>query len=246
MYNIGSLSHPYMELPIQSRIHGSVVCLIDDEDAPLVNQYRWYVTKQGYVTTVLVTSGKGRQGIKLHRLLMNAPKGVMVDHINRNKLDNRRSNLRLCVRAQNQANRENNPNTDGVSWDKRGNQWVVHVGNGAKRESYKGSFDDKNAALNCYNHYALEKYGEFASLNECEVMSREEWEAKRKLKHYASKYTYVQKGRIFGKSPWYVEVVTFEGKRHYVGYYETEEEAAKARNAYMEQHHLSAGLSVLR
>lgn len=246
MYNIGSLPHPYMELPIQSRIHGLVVCLIDDKDAPLVNQYHWYVTKQGYVTTVLVTSGKGRQGIKLHRLLMDAPKGVMVDHVNRNKLDNRRSNLRLCIRAQNHANRDKNHNTDGISWDKKVGQWIVHVGNGAVKGSYKGSFDDKNAALNCYNHYALEKYGEFANLNECEVMTREDWEAKRKLKHYASKYTYIQKGSMVRNRPWYAEVVTSEGIRHYIGYFTTEEEAVTARNSYITQHRLSANLSVLR
>jgi len=69
--------------------------MIDDADHEICSQMRWYKSKGGYVVANIWTS-KVRSMITLHRFLMQPQKGLHVDHINRNKLDNRRKNLR-CV-----------------------------------------------------------------------------------------------------------------------------------------------------
>lgn len=79
------------------------VALIDDEDLPLVSQYRWWASssKKPYAFTQIA-----RKNLFMHRLITNAPTGVEVDHINREPLDNRRNNLRLCSRIENCLNRD--------------------------------------------------------------------------------------------------------------------------------------------
>jgi hypothetical protein len=65
--------------------------------------------------------------IKLHRLLLNAPSGLMVDHINGDGLDNRRANLRLATRNLNNRNGRTRSTHRGVYWDKRENKWGVYI-----------------------------------------------------------------------------------------------------------------------
>lgn len=70
---------------------------IDEEDIDKVICLQWHITTGGYVEST--------SGIRLlHRLIMNAKEGEEVDHINGNKLDNRKENLRLCTREQNSHN----------------------------------------------------------------------------------------------------------------------------------------------
>lgn len=88
--------------------------IVDDADAPWLSQYRWSpMGWQGeYVGTRTSESGKSRT-IYLHRLILSAPKGLEVDHINGDKRDNRRANLRLVTRAENEQNKPANyPHTE--------------------------------------------------------------------------------------------------------------------------------------
>ena len=90
----------YMALLIKSK--GKIYeCLIDKEDYDNVGQYTWCDNGDGYIRT-----DYKQKKIKIHRFLLNPPANMMVDHINRNKLDNRRSNLRLATRSQNSMNRK--------------------------------------------------------------------------------------------------------------------------------------------
>ena len=103
------------------------VALVDDEDYERLNQYKWYAKREG--NTWYVTRGskklddKGKQKlIRMHREIMNAPKGVPVDHKNGNGLDNQKYNLRLATNQQNQFNRKNPQSNNklgikGVRWD---------------------------------------------------------------------------------------------------------------------------------
>lgn len=141
--------------------------------------------------------------MKLHRFVMNAPDGIMVDHKYGNRLDNRKENLRLCVRSFNGANKRKEGHIYGVTWHKTAKRWCVNVGEGSKPGSYRGRFKDYNAAVNCYNHHLKAEYGEFASLNPCQPMSRSEWEAKRCRHRYASGYTHVYYSRE--KERWIAE-----------------------------------------
>lgn len=81
--------------------------LIDDEDLELVSQYSWTVTKDGYAKKYLekLVDGKRlRRVVYIHRLIMDAKENELVDHINQDKTDNRRSNLRLASKSLNSLN----------------------------------------------------------------------------------------------------------------------------------------------
>jgi hypothetical protein len=102
---------------------------------------------------------------------MDAPDGVQVDHINRNTLDNRRSNLRLCTASQNRYNQK--PRKDsvtgfkGVSFhpDKKVKQWQAKIIVEGRKISLKYHATAEEAAL-AYNRAAVIHHGEFARLNE--------------------------------------------------------------------------------
>src|SRR6185437_1309741 len=76
--------------------------MIDDADWPLVSKFKWNAKNESgrwYATTT-----RKRRVLRLHRVVMDAPKNMMVDHIDGNTLNNRLSNLRLCTNAENQQN----------------------------------------------------------------------------------------------------------------------------------------------
>jgi hypothetical protein len=77
--------------------------LYDPSDEHIFKQYKWYITDNGYVVWRGKKEGK-KQTVRLHRLIMSAQPGQIVDHINRNKLDNRRSNLRFVTAKENAQN----------------------------------------------------------------------------------------------------------------------------------------------
>lgn len=98
-----------MKLPL---LRYNETFVIDNEDYPLVAQYRWrllvnrrdgYVSK--YVVTTIYTEKYRPKTIYLHRLLVKCPPDKVVDHINGDTLDNRKTNLRICTTAQNNSNR---------------------------------------------------------------------------------------------------------------------------------------------
>lgn len=94
--------------------------------------------------------------------------GELCDHVNRNKLDCRRVNLRLASKKQNNVNRAIQANNasgfKGVCWDKNRNKWIVHIGlNG--RNHFLGRYADTVSAAKAYDIAAKEYYGEFAVLN---------------------------------------------------------------------------------
>lgn len=115
---------------------GTVVgrTLIDAADAEYVNSYRWRVNADGYaVRDARVGEGVGKRVISLAKALMDvAPRDSrQVDHINRDRLDNRRSNLRVCTHAQNHQNVPGHPRSTsrfrGVSWDSARQRWAAYV-----------------------------------------------------------------------------------------------------------------------
>lgn len=100
---------------------------------------------------------------------MNCPDGLEVDHINRNKLDNRKSNLRIVTRQQNMCNKGSYINSiskyKGVSWHKKDQRWYAQIR--FNRQLYFiGSFENEDVAAAAYNHYAKKFFGEYAVLND--------------------------------------------------------------------------------
>ncbi len=140
-----------------------LVALVDDADYAFVGQWKWCI-QGGYVGR----SVNGRT-VYMHRVLMNPPNGMYVDHINRNKLDNRRQNLRLCQKWQNAVNATKRYGSvkqqryRGVMQVK-GGRWRAHLTHN-KTSLHLGVFDSAEDAALAYNEAAKLHHGEFAQLN---------------------------------------------------------------------------------
>lgn len=142
----------YCILRIYSSKYGSRDFLIDKDQVEKCKKYHWtlYVTGrkqrvQYYYASVI----NGGETILLHRYLTNCLKGMLVDHINRNTLDNELANLRIVTKQENCINRGTNFNNTsgvkGVTWNKREDKWMafIHINNNFKNLGY---YDDLEKA----------------------------------------------------------------------------------------------------
>ena len=146
------------------------IAIVDDEDFEELNQYSWSILKSPNTMYAnrYYSLGSKRVTQRMHRFILDAPSGVMVDHINQNGLDNRRCNIRLCNRMQNGWNRKISKNNKsgykGVAFhkiDKRYRSSIMANG----KAYVLGNFKCKHEAAKAYNKKAIELYGEFARLN---------------------------------------------------------------------------------
>jgi hypothetical protein len=146
-----------------------LIALVDDEDYDYLNQFKWNANKSRDTKSFYATR---YPGIKMHRVIMNTPDNLEVDHIDHNGLNNQRCNLRNCTRSQNHMNK--NPKGDskylGVSWDKSKNKWRTFIqtrqtSDHRRKTLYSGTFLTENEAAVAYNNKAKEFFGEFANLN---------------------------------------------------------------------------------
>jgi len=130
--------------------------ILSKEDEYILKKYKVYYDKSnGYYRV----RGKGSGYIYLHRLILGATKGQIVDHKNRNKHDNRRENLRIVSHKLNNYNQKvKNPLGRGIYFDKFGNRFRACLSD--KNKTLKlGSFKTINEAKIAYNKKALEMYG---------------------------------------------------------------------------------------
>lgn len=141
--------------------------IIDADDYDRISQHKWYY-HQGYAFRSALIAPDVRKLVGMHRVIMglDAYDKRVVDHINGDKLDNRRDNLRICTQADNTRNtrkrKDGKSKYKGVC--KSGAYWQVGVRIGGKYV-YGGSFKDERLAALKYNEMAAEAYGEFAKLN---------------------------------------------------------------------------------
>jgi hypothetical protein len=140
--------------------------LVDDEDFEWVSKYRWFEHRNGYVRRNHTFTDGVRRSWMIHRAILNAPKGTQVDHINGNKLDNRRENLRLATPAENTRNRKppkyNTTGYKGVCPGEGRFKSYIQV---SGKQAHLGYFDTAEDAARMYNFWAKDIYGEFAWLN---------------------------------------------------------------------------------
>jgi hypothetical protein len=140
--------------------------LIDDEDENL-SHMKWCVNNCGYAVRTVRIDGHQHTEI-LHRVVMGLTKSDkrMVDHINGNRLDNRKSNLRIADHSQNACNsklrRDNTTGKRGVHWHARSKKFIARV-RLKNREIYLGCFDTLEAAAEAYEIGASQFHGEFKS-----------------------------------------------------------------------------------
>ena len=236
-------------LTIESKTHGTHHVLLDDEDYDrVVAEGKWGINKSHqrgvfYVhrRTPRDENGK-RKTACLHRFIMDAPKGKVVDHINGDGRDNRKENLRICTSAENSRNRNRPPRGKvpyyGVSFAQPHNKkrFKAQIGVNIKDKSRKMMrycYTAEEAAME-YDKLAKEYHGEFATLNFPDgvppdvmqkiIAGQKEYEKIRKYRS-AEKQS-KQKGVNWNKrvKQWQARL-----NQTHLGWFRTEEEAIDAR-----------------
>lgn len=162
------------------------VALVDDDDFEYLNQHKWYAHKRHgiyyAIRNVYLENGK-RSAIKMHRFIMNMQPSdkTMIDHIDRNGLNNQKHNLRKCTNQENRRNsiKQSKKSTSiykGVvmhthkQFNKKKQQivyyrsWHARIVINGKRKVI-GCFKTEDEAAIAYNQAAISHYGEFALLN---------------------------------------------------------------------------------
>lgn len=145
--------------------------LVDDADYEWLSQWRWRVHNkpdgQIYARTSIKINNKWTT-VFMHRLIMKPHPHLEVDHINRNGLDNRRENLRICTRRQNLFNAigkiKSTSKYKGVSWSSGRKKWCVSIfANG--RAINLGRYNNEIEAAKVYDQAAKKYFGEYARIN---------------------------------------------------------------------------------
>lgn len=131
--------------------------LIDLDDIYKTKHYKWCLDGLGYVKYV-------KENISLHRFIMNCPDDMVVDHINHNPLDNRKSNLRICTQHQNTINRgirsNNNSGIVGVIWNESRKKWIAYIRYNKKGITL-GYFKTKEEAIEKRKQAEIDLFGEY-------------------------------------------------------------------------------------
>lgn len=142
--------------------------IVDDEDYSYLSQFSWYLNSTGDAVRSELGRSKGRKHIRMHREILNAPNNKVVDHKNGNRLDNRKSNLRLCSKKDNNHNskkpKHNTSGFKGVSWHKASKKWRAYIKYNRKTIQI-GTFENILDAARAYDNKAQELFGDFAKLN---------------------------------------------------------------------------------
>ena len=148
------------------------VVMVDSSDLKRLYWYEWKLSRPKGRESFHVRATK--RGPRIHRLIMDAPEGMIVDHIDRNPLNNRKSNLRLATPAQNVANTEARRTTrhgkpssgyKGVSKCGKTGRFRAQIFSEGKSRSL-GYYDSPEEAAKAYDEAAKEEWGEFAVLNQ--------------------------------------------------------------------------------
>lgn len=197
--------------------------LVDDDDYPIVSKYYWYLGSQGYVRR----RDENKKQVNLHRFIAEIHHWDVgentIDHINHDKKDNRKSNLRVCTFQQNMFNRTAHDDAfsryKGVSRRENGT-WRMRVyldGKCYRDETYRTEIE---AAI-AYNRAAVEVYGQYALLND--IPEKYSNMDVHKIVH-KRKYRGVEK-RPCGN---FTATIKKNNKKYYLGTFTVEEDAARA------------------
>jgi len=148
------------------------IAIVDDDDYEDISIFKWSAqkiteshTENYYARRASKEDGKSVK-IYMHRLITKCPKGMVVDHINGNGLDNRKENLRICTQSENIRNqgrqKTNKTGYKGVRFYR--NNFIAQISQNNK-QVYLGIFDDAISAAKAYDAKAKEIYGDYANLN---------------------------------------------------------------------------------
>lgn len=147
-----------------------LVAIVDDEDYEALSPYRWRVLGRAgrWYAYRQWREGGMRRHLSMSRLIVGAQRGQIVDHVNRDTLDNRRSNLRIVTRSANALNRDvyasNTSGYVGVSWHTQRSKWEARFWCDGRCYSL-GLFATAEAAARARDAKALELAPSYAALN---------------------------------------------------------------------------------
>ena len=154
------LHQNYAEIILYNKYNEEIDrALIDLDDVDRIKDYKWSKTVQGYATS----SDK----VLLHRFIMNCPKDKVIDHINHKTLDNRKSNLRICEKYQNEWNRglysHNKSGTTGVYFNKNKKKWHARI-ECNKKTVHLGYFEDIDEAIKARKEAEVKYFKEYRKI----------------------------------------------------------------------------------
>jgi len=159
-------------------LSGGHYAFVDAADYEWLNRYRWFF-RNGYAAR-----REHGKTVFMHRQIMQPPDGMFVDHIDGNRANNCRCNLRVCTRRENLRNQGKRAGClsryKGVSYDRRDRNWVAAI-NYDNRRVVLGDFDDEVEAARAYDRRAVEVFGPYAHPN-----FPEEWPPARRRKVHAA------------------------------------------------------------
>jgi len=146
--------------------------LVDDADYKWLSLHKWTLfprkDRRGNPLTPYAYRKEGRKTVLMHRVIVGAKRGQYTDHKNRNGLDNRRANLRICTQRQNNFNRGSKRGSSsqykGVHWCNRSQRWIAKAHIGGKAYHFYQGTDERKAAL-AYNAGIKDLHGEFGCVN---------------------------------------------------------------------------------
>lgn len=153
---------PYCRIPLCAK-DGSVRAhaLVDASDHAQLARHRWRLQEHGYAVRHEYIDHTHSRSIRMHRQIMGVTDPeTHIDHINGDKLDNRRTNLRVATRSQNEQNRSglnqnNRSGHRGVHWSKSEQKWKVQVTLDRKVHCL-GTFDDLEEAARSASAFRAE------------------------------------------------------------------------------------------
>jgi hypothetical protein len=157
------LDKPYRLIPLT---HGQNA-IVDTEDFERISQWNWYAHYVPRSNSFRAARMENRKLILMHRVIMNCPDELEVDHEDHNQLNNRKSNLRNCTHAQNNHNCRTKQNSHhgfkGVTLSRQ-NTWIARIRHDGKR-IWLGTFPTPEEAARAYDNAAILYHGQFACLN---------------------------------------------------------------------------------
>lgn len=175
------LEAPVKLIDISTKKFPNTFTMVDDEDFDFLNQWKWYPALLGYAHRAypyVVRNSRPHEGkkrlIRMHTEILKTPKGFHGDHINGNRFDNRRSNLRVCLPIENWKNvskfshRLGKPLSSkykGVDFRKDCKLYRAGIASDGVRY-HIGYYKTPEEAAKAYNQAAIRLHGEFARLNE--------------------------------------------------------------------------------
>lgn len=231
------INEEYAEIVIYSKNQYFCMTSIDLEDVEEVSNTVWWINWNGYIEGNI-----NKKRTLLHRHIMKPSDQEEVDHIDDElygdkKLDNRRQNLRICNRSENNMNRNRNRNKSTSIYKDVFENDISHYRVVINGENY-GTYSNEVAAANAYNYYVKDIHGDFAFYMDTRFMEKEEWMNSRRyltspntIKSSTNTSGYA--GIRFNRNRWQVSI-SIEGAEFYIGRFTEKKEAIKTRNKAVE------------